>query len=341
MDEQIKRESPKSYCVDLIIPCLNEEETAPYLVGELEEMVVKYKAKSSKKIDFTIIIIDDRSQDATKDVFKKLLKDTENFKAKKIISLSRNFGKEAALYAGLNYSDGDACVILDADLQDPPTLIYEMIDAWVEGNKVVNAVRKNRSTDGLLKKVSARAFYTLFKKASHLDVQFDASDFRLLDREVRESILACKERIRFSKGFFAWVGYKQTNIYFKRPERLMGKSKWGGWKLWNYALDGIFNFSTAPLRIWSYIGAVVTISSFIYGIFILMNVVLFGIDLPGYASIMIMITFISGLQLAGIGILGEYIGRIYMETKKRPHYIARDVVEMKDLLTDPTTDDNT
>ena len=227
--------------------------------------------------------------------------------------------------AGLKHCGADACIILDADLQDPPSLIPTMVEAWLEGYQVVNAVRHDRSSDGLMKRLSSEGFYSLFLKLSKLQVQFNASDFRLIDRDAVQAILACEERVRFSKGFFAWIGYQQKNIYFKRPARSSGSTKWGSWKLWNYALDGIFNFSTAPLRIWSYLGLIVTCAAFIVGLSAVVRVIFFGIDVPGYASLFFAVTFLGGLQLIGIGVLGEYIGRSYLEAKRRPHYVIKTV----------------
>jgi polyisoprenyl-phosphate glycosyltransferase len=313
---------------DLVIPCFNEAASAPHLIREIEAVIVEAMQKPNADIDFGIIIIDDGSKDETQVVFSDLLKASQVFGRRTILSFSRNFGKEAALNAGLEYCHGDACIILDADLQDPPALLHAMIDAWRDGYKVVNAVRKDRASDSFLKRFTARTFYSIFARVSHLDIQFNASDFRLLDRAVIRAILACPERVRFSKGFFAWVGFEQTNIYFKRPDRRTGASKWGGWKLWNYALDGIFNFSTAPLRIWSYVGLMVTLLAFIQGLIVLFRTIILGIDLPGYASLFLAVTFLGGLQLVGIGIIGEYVGRVYMESKCRPHYIMREVIEL-------------
>jgi len=179
-----------------------------------------------------------------------------------------------------------------------------------------------------MKRLSSEGFYSLFLRLSKLEVQFNASDFRLLDRAAIDAIVACQERVRFSKGFFAWVGFEQKNISFKRPARLVGSSKWGSWKLWNYALDGIFSFSTAPLRIWSYFGLIVTAASFVVGLTAVIRVIFLGIDVPGYASLFFSVTFLGGLQLIGIGILGEYVGRTYLETKQRPHYVIRRVLRI-------------
>lgn len=309
--------------VEIIVPCLNEESSAPHLLTEIERVISGSKNKNT--IRFGIIIVDDGSRDNTADIFRSLLSETNVFARKTVISFSRNFGKEAALHAGLSHCKGSACIFIDADLQDPPSLINNMIDQWLSGSDIVNAVRSERQGDGTLKRITAKLFYQLFSVSSHLDIQFNSSDFRLLNRNVIDAILACPERIRFSKGFFAWVGYKQSNIYFDRPPRMNGQSKWRTWRLWNYALDGIFNFSTAPLRIWGYLGLVVTFSAFVQGLIVVWRTLVFGADIPGYASLFVSVTFLGGIQLLGIGILGEYVGRIFVESKRRPLYLIRNI----------------
>ncbi|MCS5691569.1 glycosyltransferase family 2 protein [Cyanobium sp. FGCU-6] len=317
--------------IALLVPCHNEAEGAAELVTTINSTVEELQRiswPSSGAIQFELIIVDDGSTDATCSQFEKLIHESKQLEGGAIISLSRNFGKEAAILAGLSHCEADACIIMDADLQDPPSLIGQMVDAWLDGHEVVNAVRNDRSSDSLMKRISSVGFYSLFLRLSKLEVQFNASDFRLLDRVAIEAIIACEERVRFSKGFFAWVGFKQKNIYFKRPARRSGQSKWGSWKLWNYALDGIFSFSTAPLRIWSYVGIVVTAVSFIVGLTAAIRVLFFGIDVPGYASLFSAVTFLGGLQLIGIGILGEYVGRSYLEAKRRPHYLIRGITRV-------------
>jgi glycosyltransferase involved in cell wall biosynthesis len=310
--------------IDLLVPCLNEEASAPSLLHELSQTIDDCKSKYSvQDIDFQLIIVDDGSTDQTAQVFYNLISGSAALSGGKIIQLSRNFGKEAAILAGLQNCDGDACIIMDADLQDPPSLIPLMIEEWIKGFQVVNAVRSDRSSDTLVKRMSSNAFYSVFLKLSKLQVQLNASDYRLLDRMAIQAILACDERVRFSKGFFAWIGFNQKNITFTRPQRKAGFTKWNEWKLWNYALDGIFSFSTAPLRIWSYVGMVVTSAAFIVGLLAVIRVLFFGIDVPGYASIFFAVTLLGGLQLIGIGILGEYIGRTYVESKRRPLYVIK------------------
>jgi len=310
--------------VDLLVPCLNEEASAPFLLQELSQTIYDFKSRDlGLGIDFQLIIVDDGSTDQTAQVFHKLISDSAALSGGKIIQLSRNFGKEAAILAGLQNCDADACIILDADLQDPPSLIPLMLDEWAKGFQVVNAVRSDRSSDTFVRRMSSNAFYSIFLKLSKLQVQLNASDFRLLDRMAIQAILSCDERVRFSKGFFAWIGFNQKNIKFTRPQRKAGFTKWNEWKLWNYALDGIFSFSTAPLRIWSYVGMAVTLAAFVMGLLAVIRVLFFGIDVPGYASIFFAVTLLGGLQLIGIGILGEYIGRTYVECKRRPLYVIK------------------
>jgi glycosyltransferase involved in cell wall biosynthesis len=284
-----------------------------------------YSILDQENINLELIIVDDGSTDLTVKIFHQLLRSSADLAGGKIIQLSRNFGKEAAILAGLQHCDAEACIILDADLQDPPSLIPRMIEEWLSGYQVVNAVRSDRTSDTYFKQMSSSAFYSVFLRLSKLKVEFNASDYRLLDRLAIDAILACEERIRFSKGFFAWVGFKQKNITFSRPERKAGLTKWNQWKLWNYALDGIFSFSTAPLRIWSYIGIVVTTASFFVGLMAVFRVIFYGIDVPGYASLFFAVTFLGGLQLIGIGILGEYVGRTYVETKRRPIFLIKHI----------------
>ena len=316
---------PSRLSIDLLVPCYNEQDSAPYLLQELSRTIQVFKKEDHNDLDFRLIIVDDGSTDLTVKTFHQLLRSSADLAGGKIIQLSRNFGKEAAILAGLQHCDAEACIILDADLQDPPSLIPRMIEEWLVGHQVVNAVRSDRTSDTYFKKMSSSAFYSVFLRLSKLKVEFNASDYRLLDRLAIDAILACEERIRFSKGFFAWVGFKQKNIAFSRPERKAGLTKWNQWKLWNYALDGIFSFSTAPLRIWSYIGIVVTTASFFVGLMAVFRVIFYGIDVPGYASLFFAVTFLGGLQLIGIGILGEYVGRTYVETKRRPIFLIKHI----------------
>lgn len=321
--------------IDLLVPCFNEEETAAPLMQELSRVLETYSRSGSTPIAFRLIVVDDGSTDATVAAFERLIARSRVLSGGQIIALSRNFGKEAAILAGLRHCEADACVILDADLQDPPALLPQMIAVWLEGFHVVNAVRKDRSSDNAIKRLTSGGFYSVFLRLSKLKIQHNASDFRLLDRMAIDAVLSCEERIRFSKGFFAWIGFDQKNIYFARPAREAGVTKWNEWKLWNYALDGIFSFTTAPLRIWSYLGLVFTIASFVVGMTAVLRVVFFGIDVPGYASLFCAVTFLGGLQLIGIGILGEYVGRTYVESKRRPIYVVKALSRIAPAAADP------
>ena len=250
-----------------------------------------------------------------------MLNAKQNFKNIRIINFSRNFGKEAALTAGLDKARGETAIPIDVDLQDPPELIKELVARWREGYDVVLAKRADRTSDSFAKRVSADLFYKLNGKISNVDIPNNVGDFRLMSKRVIEALKQLPENQRFMKGLFAWVGFKTVVIEYVREKREAGQSSFNGWKLWNFALDGITSFSTLPLRIWLYIGALVSFLSFLYGSFIILKTLIFGVDLPGYASLAVIMLFLGGIQLIGIGILGEYIGRIYSESKRRPSYI--------------------
>lgn len=242
-----------------------------------------------------------------------------------IVDLSRNFGKEAALSAGLEHATGDAIIPLDADLQDPPQLVSALIEKWEEGYDVVLARRVDRSSDSFLKRVTAGAFYNVINRLSDVDIPHHVGDFRLMDRRVVDVLKSLPEARRFMKGLFAWAGFRTITVDYVRPERNLGTSKFSGWKLWNLALEGITSFSIVPLKIWTYIGFLVAACSFIYGSFIVGRTIIFGVDVPGYASLTSIVLFMSGLQMIGLGVLGEYVGRIYLEAKRRPPFIVRSV----------------
>ena len=248
----------------------------------------------------------------------------------RIVDLSRNFGKEAALTAGLNTASGDVVVPIDVDLQDPPELILQMIEKWREGYDVVVGKRINRDSDTWAKRKSAAWFYRLHNKISEPKIPENVGDFRLMDRSVVEALNTLPESRRFMKGLFAWVGFKTAIVEYARPERVAGTTKFNGWRLWNFALEGITSFSTDPLRIWLYLGGMVAFISLLFSIFIVLKVLIYGTDIPGYASVVVFVTFLGGLQLIGIGIIGEYLGRAYIESKRRPIYFVRRVYERKD-----------
>ena len=301
--------------ISIVCPCYNEEEVIEHFLKSMTKIL-----ETTQKT-YEIIFIDDGSKDNTLNV---LLDAKKNYEHLRIIKLSRNFGKEIALTAGIDASIGETVVPIDVDLQDPPELILEFIKKYEEGYDVVLAKRADRTTDTFAKKFSAEAFYKFHNKISDISIPNNVGDYRLMSRRVVEEIKKLPESQRFMKGIFAWVGFKTATVEYKRESRVAGESSFNGWKLWNFALDGITGFSTVPLRIWLYLGVIIAFLAFVYGSIIIVKTLIFGIDSPGYASMLTTVLFLGGVQLMGIGILGEYIGRIYMESKNRPVYIIEE-----------------
>ena len=302
--------------ISLVVPVFNEEATIPIFyktVREFEEL---------KEHDVEIVFINDGSSDSTEAIINAL---AVSDKLVVPLSFTRNFGKEPALFAGLDNATGEAIIPIDVDLQDPIEVIPHLIAKWQAGADMVLAKRTDRSTDGRLKRKSAEWFYKLHNKISNPKIEENVGDFRLMSREVVENIKLLPERNLFMKGVLSWVGGKTDVVEYARAERVAGDSKFNGWKLWNLALEGITSFSTFPLRMWTYIGLFVAGLSFVYGAWMIIDKVLFGNDVPGYPSLLASILFLGGIQLIGIGVLGEYIGRIYIETKLRPRYITKRV----------------
>jgi glycosyltransferase involved in cell wall biosynthesis len=308
------RKLDASIVISVVVAVYNEEESVPAFL----EAVVPHLDHLS--ITWEIVFVNDGSSDGTLD---RIVDRAAEEPRLRIIDLSRNFGKEAALTAGLDNVRGDAVIVMDVDLQDPPELIGKMVGKWEEGYDVVYAKRIFRPSDSLLKRTSATTFYIIYNRISDTEAPANVSDYRLMDRRVVEALSSLHERVRFMKGLFAWVGFQSTVIEFQRPPRHTGKSKFNFWKLWNFALDGVTSFSTVPLRIWSYLGLCIALLSFAYALWIIARTLAFGVDVPGYASILTALLFLGGLQLIGIGILGEYIGRTYLETKQRPIYLVK------------------
>jgi glycosyltransferase involved in cell wall biosynthesis len=270
--------------------------------------------------DWEIVCVDDGSTDATLEQLVALAEADPRFR---VLELSRNFGKEAALTAGIDAASGDAVIPFDADLQDPPELIAQMVAAWRAGAEVVLARRSDRSTDSVMKRRSAAWFYRLHNRMSKTKIPENVGDFRLMDRVVVEALKQLPERQRFMKGLFAWVGFRTVTIDYARAPRGAGVSKFSAWALWSFALEGFTSFSTVPLKIWTYLGAVGAVGSFVYALFTVFYTLLHGISVPGYASLLVVVLFLGSVQLMSIGLLGEYISRIYLETKQRPTYLVR------------------
>lgn len=292
--------------ISLIAPFYNEEGGVDCFFDRVNNAL----APIMDRYDLEVICINDGSTDRTLHSLKQA---KQSNKYIRIIDLSRNFGKEAAITAGLDFSVGDAVIPIDSDLQHPPELILDMIIEWESGYEVVLARRIDRDTDHYLQKAAARAFYEVSRHISHIDIPADVGDFRLLDKKVVQAINSLRENCRFMKGIFAWVGFRTTVIDYRTEPRMHGKSKFSTWKLWNFALEGITSFSTVPLRIWSYIGAFISFMAFLYASYLIIKTLVFGVDVPGYASMMVTILFTSGIQLIGIGVLGEYLGRIFQK----------------------------
>lgn len=300
--------------ISLVVPVFNEEVTIPIfykMVRDFEEL---------KKYEVEIVFINDGSKDGTESIINTIASWDPLVQA---LSFTRNFGKEPALFAGLEHATGDAVIPIDVDLQDPIEVIPHLIEKWKSGADMVLAKRSDRSTDSHLKRKSAEWFYKLHNKISYPKIEENVGDFRLMSREVVDNIKLMPERNLFMKGVLSWVGGTTDVVEYARAERVAGDSKFNGWKLWNLALEGITSFSTFPLRMWTYIGLFVAGIAFLYGTWMIFDTFAFGNPVRGYPSLLVSILFLGGIQLIGIGVLGEYIGRIYVETKSRPKYILK------------------
>lgn len=304
-----------NYKVALIVPVYNEEATISFFVETVEQ-------KLESVLDhLEIVFVDDGSKDRSVEIIKQLMPAHPQVS---LIQLSRNFGKEAAMTAALDLCDADAVVPIDVDLQDPPELILDFIKIWrEEGIDTVYGIRVDRSSDSETKRVTSGGFYYVFNKiSSKVKIPVNVGDFRLIDRKVIQTVKELNENNRFMKGLYAWPGFSSKGVPYVRPERSAGETKWNYWKLWNFALDGIVGFSSLPLRVWSYMGVGIGLLSLIYMIYIFIDTLIFGIEVPGYASTMCVVLFLGSVQLISIGVVGEYLGRVSEEVKKRPVYVA-------------------
>ncbi|HPF31082.1 MAG TPA: glycosyltransferase family 2 protein [Candidatus Saccharibacteria bacterium] len=302
--------------ISILIPAYNEEAVLTPLYRRLEKL-----ADGNKSYDFEFLFVNDGSRDKTLEIVKDFAKNDHRVA---YVNLSRNFGKEVAMIAGLDHVNGDATVIIDADLQDPPELIPEMIKYWEEGYDDVYARRISRDGETWFKKISSETFYRILQKSTNIPIQVDTGDFRLLNRRCVEALKQFRESQRYTKGMFSWIGYKKKEITYKRDPRAAGETKWNYLKLINLAIDGITSFTTAPLRISSFFGIITSLISFIFILVIIVKTILFGEPVAGYPSLMAVILFLGGVQLVSIGIIGEYIGRIFIETKNRPLYFVEE-----------------
>lgn len=310
--------------LSVIVPCYNESEVVEKFFSA---MVGNNGILNNLGLNCELVFINDGSKDNTLELLKaqkEIYSNKSNLDIK-IVNLSRNFGKEAAMSAGFSVASGEAIVPMDADLQHPASLIPKFVELWRQGYDVVLAKRVNRQDESALKRFCSSIFYKLNNKISEIEIPQNVGDFRLFTKKVLNAINLLPENQRFMKGIFAWVGFRSITIEYEEQERIAGSSKFNGWKLWNFALQGITGFGTLPLRVWTYIGFIVSFLAFIYASFLILRTLIMGIDLPGYASLVVIILFLGGLQLIGIGILGEYVGRIYMESKRRPPFIIDEI----------------
>lgn len=302
--------------LSIVAPVYNEEAS----ISLFYEAVRESEALADYEVE--IVFVNDGSQDRTEEIAGQLAEQDPHVV---VVNFSRNFGKEPALFAGLEHATGDAVVPIDVDLQDPIEAIPRMVKRWREGADVVLAKRIDRSSDGYFKRRTAELFYQLHNLISEPKIEENVGDFRLMSRRVVDAILTMPERKLFMKGVLSWVGYRTEVIEYIRAERVAGKTKFNGWKLWNLALEGITSFSTFPLRVWTYLGFGVALLALCYAVVLVLEKLIWGNPVPGYPSLMTAILFLGGVQLIGIGVLGEYIGRIYIEAKQRPRYIVRNV----------------
>lgn len=300
-------------CLSVVVPAFNEAEGLPHFHDRLSAVLQDLPLQAE------IVYVNDGSKDATLDVMHSI---AVNDGRVAIVNLSRNFGKEIALTAGLDHARGDAVVVIDADLQDPPELIIELVRHWQGGYDVVYAKRTARDGESRLKKLTAFAFYRLIQRVSRVYIPQDTGDFRLLSRRAMGALSKLREQHRFMKGLFAWIGYPQLAVPYRREPRYAGKTKWNYWDLWNFALEGITSFTTAPLKMATYLGLVTALAAFAYAAIIVYKTLMFGDPVRGYPSLMVVVLFLGGVQLITIGILGEYIGRMFDETKNRPLYLV-------------------
>ncbi|MCI9015649.1 MAG: glycosyltransferase family 2 protein [Clostridia bacterium] len=300
--------------VSILIPAYNEQDVLELLYDRLNKII-----NTLNNYNFEILFINDGSKDSTLEIIKEFRKNDNRIS---FVNLSRNYGKETAMIAGLDYSIGDCVIIMDADLQDPPELIPQMLGYWEEGFDDIYARRKSRKGESFLKKFTSKLYYKTLENVTNIEIQKDTGDFRLLDRRCVEALKSIRESQRYTKGLFSWIGYNKKEILFDRDARAAGKTKWNYKKLIDLSIDGLTSFTTAPLRWSAIIGLLISFAGFIYMGIIIFKTILYGIDVPGYSSTMVVILFLGGIQLIFLGIIGEYLGRAFYETKGRPLYFV-------------------
>ena len=299
----------------IVIAAYNEADALPAMHARLSRVL------DAMGLPAQVVYVDDGSRDATWQVLGAIAADDPRVR---LLRLSRNFGKELALTAGLDHVDADAVVVLDADGQDTPELLPEFVARWREGHDVVYGTRASRDGESWLKRATASAFYRTINRVSNTGIPADTGDFRLMSRRVVESLRGLRERQRFMKGLFAWVGFPNTSIAYRREARIAGRSKFNYWRLWNFALEGITGFSTAPLRVATYVGLGTALLAFGYGMWIIAKTLAWGDPVQGWPTMMAVVLFLGGVQLMALGVIGEYLGRLYLEAKQRPLYLVQE-----------------
>jgi glycosyltransferase involved in cell wall biosynthesis len=304
----------ESCVISVIAPVYNEQEVLPEFHKRLSAVFEKLNC------DLEVVYVNDGSNDGTLEVINRLRRRDRRIA---IVDLSRNFGKEIAMAAGFDNACGDAIVVIDADLQDPPELIPEMIDHWQSGYDVVYAQRTARDGETWLKKASAAVFYRVIQRMSRVQIPPDTGDYRLMSRRAVNALNRLREQHRFMKGLFAWIGFSQKALPYKRDPRFAGVTKWNYWKLWNFALEGITSFTIVPLKIATYLGLIASVGAFLYAVVIVLKTILYGEPVRGYPTLIVVVLFLGGAQLAALGIIGEYLGRMFDETKQRPLYLLQ------------------
>ncbi|HET6515477.1 MAG TPA: glycosyltransferase family 2 protein [Thermodesulfovibrionales bacterium] len=314
LDRSLLKDMKSSHLLSVIVPAYNEESVLKTFHQRLSVILANLPMQTE------VIYVNDGSTDRTLEVIRSLRMNDHSIG---IVDLSRNFGKEIAMAAGLDHVQGDAVIIIDADLQDPPELIPELVQHWQDGYDGVYAVRLSRKGEGWVKKITAHFFYRLINRLSRIPIPEDTGDFRLLSRRAVDSLKKLREQHRFTKGLFTWIGYPQKAVHYHRNPRLAGKTKWNYWRLWNFALEGITSFTTAPLKMAMYLGLLTALIAFLYAGIIIYKTLAFGEPVHGYPSLMVVILLLGGIQLMAVGIMGEYLGRIFVETKLRPLYFLK------------------
>lgn len=301
----------------ILVPCYNEDASLPTLFKRMDALI----SGDDKGVTYTLLFVDDGSRDRTRAMINAYAK-THSYVD--YIFLSRNFGKEKAMYAGISHTKTDGLVIIDADLQDPPELIPQMVDLWRQGYDDVYAMRRSRAGESWLKKVTSHCYYWLLQKVSGVQIQKDTGDFRLLDRKCVDALKRLDESERNTKALFSWIGYRKIEFLYDRDQRVAGTSKWNYLKLIHLAIDGITSFTTMPLKFATYTGMLISFIAVIYAIVTFVKTMVLGVSVPGYASLLIIVLVLGGVQLLSLGVIGEYLGRIFMQTKRRPNYLVQE-----------------